>query len=81
MKKKLSYQPVSCDLHSELELSIMQGKNLHIQFFQDEDLLTTKVKPVDIVSRKGQGEFLLAVDESGQGFEIRLDYIHKFHPL
>lgn len=81
MTKTPHYQPVSCDLHSELELNIMHGKRLQIQFSKDDELLTLVIKPMDIVSRRGEGEFLLAIDESGQALEMRLDKIRNFQAL
>jgi len=81
MKKTSTYQAVSCTMHSELELSIMQGKHLQLQFTRNGEILSLAIKPLDIISRKGQGEFLLAVDASDQPLEIRLDTIGNFHVL
>lgn len=36
------------------------------------------LKPYDLVTRKNQGEFLLANDQSGNNLEIRLDRIIHF---
>ena len=59
----------------------MQGKHLQLQFTRDGEILSLTIKPSDIISRKGQGEFLLAVDESDQPLEIRLDTIANVHVL
>lgn len=73
-----SYQPVSCALHSELELAIMHGKQLKVHCSNDNESLVLDIKPYDIITRKGRGEFLLCRDKSGKPLEFRLDSIQKF---
>lgn len=81
MDNDTTYHPVSCDLHSELELSIMHGKRLQMQINNHGKELIVTILPIDIVSRKGEGEFLLATDDCGQKTAIRLDTIGQFHCL
>ena len=76
-----NYQPVSCAMHSELELAIMHGKQLKMYFKQLNKTLTLNIIPGDIVTRKDKGEFLLACNESGDPIEIRLDAIINFSIL
>ena len=76
-----SYQPVSCSMHSELELAIMHGKQLKVHFSNADGTLTLTIKPHDVITRKNEGEFLLAYDEAGKPLEIRLDSILKFQIL
>ena len=75
------YQPVSCQLHSELELSIMHNKTIQIQIKSESGILTRTITPVDIISRSGNGEFLLAEDNNRNKLEIRLDQILYFDVL
>lgn len=75
------YQPIACDIHSQLELSIMHGQTLQIQYQQGNEILTMNIKPKDIVARTNQGEFLLAINDSGELLEIRLDKLLKFKSL
>ncbi len=84
----INYQPVSCEMHSELELAIMHGKFLIIQYLNPAENKTIKetIKPCDIVSRSNkdhskaqlEGEFLLCTDSKGKTFEIRLDCIQSY---
>lgn len=79
------YQPVSCALHSELELAIMQGSQLLIQC--SDATTDMSIKPTDIITRsiekrdqnihQQKAEFLAATDISGRQLEIRLDRITK----
>ncbi len=73
-----AYKPVSCALHSELELAIMHGSRLQIQCTNSATLTLT---PRDIIIRsiaahEHKGEFLIGNDVSGRTVEIRLDKIH-----
>ncbi len=72
-------------MHSELELAIMHEKYLFIQLKAVNSTALSKLKPYDIRCRKSSsgvpGEYLLATDESGLDFEIRLDNIHSFQVL
>ncbi len=61
------YQIVSCDMHSELELAIMHGKNLTLTLkalSTVEDKMVIQLKPTDIVTRgenTPKGEFLIGI--------------------
>lgn len=79
--KNNDYQAVSCEQHSEIELTIIHGQYLQIQIVRDDKSLSLTIRPLDIVSRKGQGEFLVAEDRYGQAMEIRLDKIRQFKAL
>ena len=81
INKNNDYQALSCEQHSELELIIMHGQYLEIQIVKDDKPLTMTIRPLDIVSRSGQGEFLVSRDPSGQSMEIRLDKICNFRAL
>ncbi len=75
------YQPVSCQLHSELELIIMHKKTIQIQVKSDSGMLAKTIMPFDIISRSGTGEFLLAEDNNRKKLEIRLDQILQYEIL
>ena len=76
-----SYQPISCDRHSQLELAIMHRQHLQIEFLQAGERLNLTIKPLDIIARKDKGEYLIAENESGQTIEIRLDKLIRFKEL
>ncbi len=69
------YQPVSCQLHSELELIIMHQQTVQLEIKSGTGTLSETVIPYDIISRTGMGEFLLAKNQHSQQMEIRLDQI------
>ncbi len=81
-----SYQPVSCAMHSELELAIMHGKYLTVYYTaadnrgveSSEQII--EIKPRDVITRgdNERGEFLVGADKSGKPVEIRLDNINRF---
>ena len=69
------YQPISCALHSEYELAIMQRRPLQLQWHTSSgEAEEQKLLPTDLVTRP-EGEFLLALDEKKLPIEIRLDQI------
>jgi len=73
-----TYQSISCALHSELELAIIQSKKLNISLKTPGTVTLSSpvtLNPYDIITRKGEGEFLLASNQSGETLEIRLDQI------
>ena len=68
-----NYHPVSCSLHSELELAAMHRTKL--------DITTTDGRYSGHISDivvKNSAEFLLLEDGSGETHEIRLDSIRSF---
>lgn len=77
------YQAVSCEMHSELELAIMHGKSLIVCYEESNHMggkHTVYVKAHDLVTRghSEKGEFLVAMNDSGEIIEIRLDKITHF---
>ncbi|MCU7940824.1 MAG: hypothetical protein KZQ74_11580 [gamma proteobacterium symbiont of Bathyaustriella thionipta] len=85
----ISYQAVSCEMHSELELAIMHGKciNIHYQNDTEKEVIETQLTPQDIITRSHKtdqfkhqpsGEFLLGIDSTGKALEIRLDFIISY---
>jgi len=70
MKNK-HYIAVSCKLHSELELVIMHKNSIQLKL-EDSCLI---MKPHDIITQKGSGEFLVGRDENDSELIIRLDKI------
>jgi|GEM_PF-1918855 len=82
---KEHYQPVSCAMHSELELAIMHHHYLHMDYIDinTRQKLTIIAKPYDIVNHKHQdtmqsGEFLLCYDSRNKLLEFRLDCIMHY---
>lgn len=67
------YQPVSCDLHSALELHILRNEPLWLCWHdRDGSLHRERVIPRDVLTRDG-AEFLRVSLDSGEEREIRLD--------
>jgi len=75
-----AYQAVSCEMHSELELAIMHGRKLQIHYSNEPDKqpITKTIKPVDIITKKNKGEFLICTDDIDNTLEIRLDFIQTY---
>ncbi len=76
-----SYQPVSCQLHSELELIIMHKQTIQLQLKSQSGSRIETVIPYDIISRSDTGEFLLAYNKEQKKVEFRLDQIISFKPF
>lgn len=76
IKSDLSYQPVSCDLHSQYELAIMHKNMLCLTWRKDGEVVTeTKIIPVDVTT-ENKAEYLVVRKASENDvFLIRLDYI------
>jgi transcriptional antiterminator Rof (Rho-off) len=81
MSESTDYRSISCDIHSQLELFIMYKKSLQIEYIDNTEKTNIRIKPLDIIARKGEGEFLLATDESNNRLEIRLDKLCSFKEL
>ena len=79
MKTSDPYQPISCAMHSELELAIMHGKTLMV-YYTKANAPMIEIKPSDVITRghDEKGEFLVGSDSSGKPVEIRLDKINRF---
>ena len=72
------YVPVSCQLHSELELVIMHENMLQIKLLNSQEMPESIiVKPYNIFI-KDKEEFLQAKNSSGESITIRLDRIISF---
>lgn len=76
-----SYQPISCDLHSQYELAIMHKNKLQLSWMKDAELVTeTNISPID-VQTKNKAEYLVAKTEDNKNICIRLDHITKMRIL
>lgn len=75
MNKK-DYVPVSCDMHSELELTIMHGQQIQCHWQDAFEEKRATISPVDIITRNSE-EFLSA-RVFDQLIEIRLDRIFSY---
>ncbi len=84
MKKNISntsYQPVSCDLHSQYELAIMHKNKLALTWLTDEQVKTTSnVFAID-VQTKNKAEYLIAESIDKKKLCIRLDHITEMRIL
>lgn len=70
------YTPIPCDLYSRYELAIIQARRLRLSWTDEGGgAHLSVVVPVDLQTRSGHGEFLIARDAEGRQLEIRLDRI------
>ena len=79
LKRNVSYQPVSCDLHSQYELAIMHKNKLCLSWLEgegDEVVTETNITPVD-VQTKNKAEYLIAKTAEQKPLCLRLDHIIK----
>jgi len=58
----------------------MHGKQLIIHYNNgmDKQPIRKTIKPVDIITKKNTGEFLLCTDDLDNMLEIRLDFIQNY---
>ena len=78
---KNTYQPISCDLHSQYELAIMHKNKLQLIYkAENNSTVTDVVSPID-VQTKNKAEYLIAVSSTNKNLHIRLDYIIETHIL
>lgn len=76
-----TYQPVSCDLHSQYELAIMHKNKLQLSWLSEGQLVTeTNITPLDVQS-KNKAEYLIAETADNKILCIRLDHITKMRIL
>lgn len=66
------YRPVSCDLHSRLELAILRRRSLRLEWQTEDDLRVDTGVPVDIYTRDG-AEWLEVDLVTGEHLRLRLD--------
>ena len=75
MKQHHDYTPIACGLHSAYELAIMHKRLLQLAWRdQNNNVIHKRLLPLDISTRE-HAEFLLARDDNGVVYEIRLDRI------
>jgi transcriptional antiterminator Rof (Rho-off) len=65
-----TYQKISCEDHSIYELVIMRAQSMKVSI----DGKIVRIKPVDIVTKKGV-EFLMFIDDCNHQQKIRADLI------
>ena len=69
------YKPVSCAMHSELELAIMHKQVMELCWQNESgEMRTENVVPVDIIT-SNHAEFLVVKTDNNQSVSIRLDQI------
>ncbi|MBT7307137.1 MAG: transcriptional antiterminator, Rof [Gammaproteobacteria bacterium] len=70
------YTPVSCALHSELELAILRKSPRLLKWvLESGEVREETITPVDLITRI-EGEFLLFNTAQQERLEIRLDQIY-----
>lgn len=82
MKSKVeTYQPISCELHSQYELAIMHQNKLQLSWLSEGQLVTeTDISPID-VQTKNKAEYLIAVTADNKNLCLRLDHITEMRIL
>ena len=68
------YQPVSCQLHSEIELFATRANTVTISTGPADAPITGRILDISIHDK---AEFLVIREENGETSEIRLDHIQK----
>lgn len=71
------YIPISCDIHSELELAVMHRQRLHLRWHDGNVWRDGVVTPLDIQTRQRE-EYLLCRTAAGEDLAIRLDRVTRF---
>ena len=69
------YQPVSCRLHSEIELYIMHRSTVNISIIDDKDTTITGI--ISDIMTCDKAEYMLITDKDANQLEIRLDRISQ----
>lgn len=79
--KSDTYQPISCELHSQYELAIMHKNKLQLSWHSHGQIITeTNISPLD-VNTKNKAEYLIAVTTDNKNLCIRLDHITEMRIL
>lgn len=79
--KSDTYQPISCELHSQYELAIMHKNKLQLSWLSENQLVTeTDISPLD-VKTENKAEYLIAVTSDNKNLCIRLDHITEMSIL
>lgn len=79
--KSDTYQPISCELHSQYELAIMHKNKLELSWLSEVQLVTeTNISPLDIKT-ENKAEYLIAVTADNKNICIRLDHITEMRIL
>lgn len=68
------YQPVACDLYSELEVAILHRRRLRLRWIEANVIHEQTVTPVDLQTRQ-HAEFLVCRAGDAATFAVRLDRI------
>jgi transcriptional antiterminator Rof (Rho-off) len=67
-----SYQPVSCQLHSEIELHATRGSLVNLKTDTPDSTVTGRIIDITIHDK---AEYVVVETENRQTIEIRLDHI------
>ncbi len=68
------YQPIACASHERLEFAVLRRQWLEVKVIQGEHAGQHRLLPLDVYAREGV-EWLLAQNEAGEKFALRLDWI------
>ena len=77
-----NYVPVSCEMHSELELFVMHRQRLRLRWHDSASNITqeTILLPVDVCAQHG-AEYLHAIGSDHKPLIIRLDRVHEYKKI
>ncbi|MBD3671668.1 MAG: transcriptional antiterminator, Rof [Gammaproteobacteria bacterium] len=79
MNDESPYEPIACEMYSQLELHIMHGDCLRMTWRGNANIdHMDTIKPLDLKAVRESGEFLHACDSSDSPIKIRLDRILHF---
>lgn len=74
-----TYQPISCDTYSELEVAILHRQRLHLTWSDGNVCYTQTVLPLDLQTQAGE-EFLHIELTTHERTRVRLDRIQRLTP-
>lgn len=79
MADKQDYQPIQCAIHDGYELACMRNAIHLVEWQIDDTSFSQRLRFLDL-QYTSEGEYLIAEDQAGEQYKIRLDSIHSRLP-
>jgi len=74
------YQPISCANYDQYEIAILHGSKVHLIWQTGNVIYDQIVTPLNLRTAHGE-EYLMLRLVSGETMDVRLDHIHRMHPV
>ncbi len=74
MSDPTPYKPINCERHDGYELACMRHAIHSFRWHEQDQILSEKLRCLDLEYTNGE-EFLLAENQAGKHYRIRLDQI------